>query len=143
MPIHFYFDEIKKPTQFKSMSLKKWLNLLANYYQIKIENLQYVFVNDERLLAINQQFLQHDTYTDIITFSLNEHVQNINGEIYISIDRIKENAQQFEVEFFNELLRVMAHGFLHLIGYKDKKKSDKILMKEQEDKCIELFFSTK
>lgn len=97
----------------------------TKHYPTKIESLQYIFVDDEKLLEINQQFLQHNTYTDIITFNLNEHNQSINGEIYISIDRIKENAQKFEVDFLNELLRVMAHGFLHLIGFNDKKKSEK------------------
>ncbi|QQR99189.1 MAG: rRNA maturation RNase YbeY [Sphingobacteriales bacterium] len=141
MHVSFYFDEVAKPKYFKSISIKKWFKTLEQHYHQKIDSLQYIFLSDEQLLEINMQFLQHDTYTDIITFNLAEHATSINGEIYISIDRIVENAIKFNASEMDELLRVMAHGFLHLIGYNDKKKADKSLMTEQENICVQLYHS--
>lgn len=142
MPVFFYFDDVQKPKKFKSKDLKKWITNIERKYQQKIENIQYIFVTDEKLLEINQHYLQHHTYTDIITFNLSEHSQSINGEIYISIERIGENAKKFKVDFLDELLRVMAHGLLHLIGFNDKKKSDKIRMTKEENSCIALYYQT-
>jgi probable rRNA maturation factor len=106
------------PNVLSIKQIRVWLKELEKQYHTKIENLNYVFVNDEKLLSINQHFLNHETYTDIITFNLAEHSPNIHGEIYISLDRIVENAQKFEVDFLDEILRVVAHGILHLIGFR-------------------------
>jgi rRNA maturation RNase YbeY len=95
-------------------------------------SLNYIFCNDEYLLNINRDFLQHDDYTDIITFNL-DHDGGIIGEIYISIERVKENALIFKVPFLKELYRVMFHGALHLAGYKDKSKAEQVEMREKED----------
>lgn len=92
----------------------------------------FVFCSDTFLLDLNQRFLKHNTYTDIITFDYTEG-KNLNGEIYISIDRVKENAQKFKVDFEKELLRVIIHGILHLAGYKDKTKEQKEKMRKKED----------
>ncbi|MBX7262325.1 MAG: rRNA maturation RNase YbeY [Chitinophagales bacterium] len=141
MAINFYFDEVQKPKDFKTRRFKVWLSSIEKYYQTKIDDLSYIFVNDEQLLAINQKYLAHDTYTDIITFDLSEIEKHINGEIYISLDRILDNAQKFNVPILDELLRVIAHGLLHLIGYDDKTKAKKTIMTEQENICIQLYHS--
>jgi rRNA maturation RNase YbeY len=140
MSVSFYFDEIKKPKEFSIKNFRVWLQSIENHYQINIKKLTYIFVNDEKLLNINQQFLSHDTYTDIITFNLSNEKEIIAGEIYISLDRIAENAQKFGVLFLDELLRVAAHGLLHLIGFDDKNKQKKTLMTQEENLCIKLYY---
>lgn len=95
----------------------------------------YVFCSDDFLLDLNQRFLNHNTYTDIITFDYSEG-KTLNGEMYISIDRVKENAQKFEVDFEKELLRVIIHGALHLAGYKDKTNEQKEKMRKKEDAAL-------
>lgn len=95
-------------------------------------------MSDESLLEINREYLKHNTYTDIITFNYNEG-KNIAGDIFISVDRVKENAQKFEVKFEEELHRVMIHGVLHLCGYKDKSKTDSGLMRKKENNALLLF----
>ena len=97
----------------------------------------FVLTSDEAVLASNRQFLQHDTYTDIITFDYCEGKQ-VNGEILISLDRVKENAVKFGVSQGHELRRVMIHGVLHLCGYKDKSKRDAALMRNKEDEALKL-----
>lgn len=104
-----------------------------------IESLVYVHQSDEELLKINQSALQHDTYTDIITFNLSDTEGKIDGEVYISIDRIKENASLFGVGFYNEYCRVLSHGLLHLMGFKDKTTEEKAEMKKQEDLALTIF----
>jgi probable rRNA maturation factor len=103
-----------------------------------IASLQYVFMDDNGLLKINQQYLNHNTYTDIITFDLSED-SNIVGEIYISLERVQENAVVFGVSYKEEFLRVLFHGALHLLGYKDKSPKDKHAMREAESYCINLY----
>jgi rRNA maturation RNase YbeY len=103
-----------------------------------IASLQYVFMNDEELLKINIAYLNHHTYTDIITFDLSES-KGVEGEIYVSIDRILENSIVYGVSDKEELLRVMFHGVLHLLGYKDKNTKDKLAMREAETYCINLY----
>ena len=99
----------------------------------------YVFCSDEYLLRINQDFLKHDYYTDIITFPLSETDTKVEAEIYISIDRVSENALKLKVPFEQELLRVIFHGVLHLIGYKDKTTTQKVAMRLAEEKWIKEF----
>jgi rRNA maturation RNase YbeY len=103
-----------------------------------IASLQYVFIDDNGLLKINQQYLSHNTYTDIITFDLSED-SNVVGEIYISLERVQENAVVFGVSYKEEFLRVLFHGALHLLGYKDKSPKDKHAMREAESYCINLY----
>jgi len=105
-----------------------------------LRGLQYVFCSDDYLLEINQEFLKHDTLTDIVTFELGEDPEMTEGEIYISIDRVKENAKKFEVTEEHELHRVIFHGALHLCGYKDKSKDQAALMRQKENECLELYF---
>ncbi|MES2774106.1 MAG: rRNA maturation RNase YbeY [Bacteroidota bacterium] len=103
-----------------------------------LARLQYVFCSDNYLLDMNKQFLQHDTYTDIITFDLSESDRTI-GEIYISLDRVRENAIHFKQDFQQEIQRVIFHGALHLCGYKDKKKSEIEIMRHKEEEYLRLF----
>jgi probable rRNA maturation factor len=118
--------------------LKHWLTAIALSEKKKIKNLAYNFCSDEELLQINQGFLKHNTYTDIITFDYREK-DFIIGEIYISIERVAENAEKQKVLFEEELLRVIAHGLLHLCGYKDKKPEHQKKMRRAENRAIKLF----
>ena len=120
--------------------LKSFLPILFKKEKKQLESLQYIFCSDAYLLGINRQFLQHDYYTDIITFDLSEPGHPINAEIYISVDRVKENAQTFTNTFTRELHRVIFHGALHLCGYKDKKRGEEELMRKMEDKYLSLYF---
>lgn len=99
----------------------------------RVGELSFVFCSDAYLLEINKQYLNHDTYTDIVTFDSSTEEDEISGDIFISIERIQENATKFGVAERDELHRVIAHGVLHLCGYYDKKKEDKILMTEKEN----------
>jgi probable rRNA maturation factor len=100
--------------------------------------INYIFCDDEYLLEINQQYLNHDTLTDIISFDYSLG-NEIHGDIYISIERVKENAVDFSVSFEEELQRVLVHGVLHYCGYKDKSESDELLMRSKEDEKIKMF----
>jgi probable rRNA maturation factor len=106
-----------------------------------LKQLQYIFCSDEYLLEINRQYLQHNYYTDIITFDLSENGAAVTGEIYISIDRVKENARDFKAPFKHELLRVIFHGALHLCGYKDKTEKEQAIMRKAEDKYLHYYKS--
>lgn len=101
-------------------------------------DLNYIFCDDEYLLGINQQYLNHDTYTDIITFDYCDG-DTISGDIFVSVERVKDNAQEYSVSFEEELHRVMVHGLLHLLGYKDKNDQEARLMREKENEKIKLF----
>ncbi len=99
----------------------------------------YIFCSDEFLLQMNRDFLQHDYYTDIITFGLSEKGEPVEAEVYISLDRVKDNAQTLGITYGEEARRVIFHGALHLCGYKDKKKSEIILMRKKEADYLRLF----
>lgn len=133
------FQSQKK--SFKLTSPKKttaWLRRVIKSEGSTLDALSYVFCTDAFLLKINQDFLNHDTLTDIVTFDLSENEAAINGEIYISIDRVKENARLFHVDFDTELHRVIVHGVLHLLGYGDKSARAKALMRRKEEACLSL-----
>ena len=119
--------------------LVHWLNNVAASENKKLENLSYIFCSDEYLHKINVDFLDHDTLTDIITFELGDATDdNINGEIYISIDRVRDNAISLSQDFLTELKRVLVHGLLHLCGYPDKSNEEAMVMRGLEDKYIKL-----
>ncbi len=121
-------------------ALKQFMMLLCKKENRAIDQINIVFCSDEYLLQINQQFLHHDTYTDIISFDYTEKKGPLNGEIYISVDRVKDNALQLGSSFKQEIHRVIFHGILHLCGYKDKLKADKLLMREKEDFYLREYF---
>ncbi|MEJ1236830.1 rRNA maturation RNase YbeY [Chryseolinea sp. T2] len=129
-----------KGTTFKLPSPRKtsnWIHKIAQTEGYGIGELNYIFCSDKFLLGINQQYLDHDTFTDIITFDLSEG-DFIEGEIYISIPRVRENSRIQKVSFHDELDRVIIHGLLHLLGYSDKGPRKKALMRKKEDACLAL-----
>ena len=115
-----------------------WVNRIINSEGSRPGQLDFIFCNDAYLLKINQDYLEHDTYTDIITFPYSEGAL-ISGDIFISIERVVENANTFKVKFNTELRRVMAHGILHMLGYGDKNDEDIQLMRAKENEKIKLF----
>jgi len=117
-------------------ALRQLLSETANNEGYEIQNITYIFMSDDALLEINQQHLQHDDYTDIITFDLSDIEASVDGEIYVSIDRIKDNASKFNCTTEQELVRVLSHGLLHLLGYKDKSDTDIQKMREKETECL-------
>ncbi len=116
--------------------LRKWLADTAAGRSFNITDIQYIFCSDEFLLDINRNFLQHDYFTDIITFDLSEKKTDLCGEIYISIPRVKENAKTYGNTFYAELHRVMVHGILHLCGLKDKTAKQEKEMRSAEDEAL-------
>jgi rRNA maturation RNase YbeY len=135
--IHFCTEDITFSLKEK-LKHKAWLNEVAKQEGKKILELTYVFCSDEYLLQINQEYLNHDTLTDIVTFDNSEDPKKIEGDIFISIERVRENGNKLGT-LETELERVMVHGLLHLLGYKDKKKEDKALMTEKEDFYIKQY----
>lgn len=123
----------------KRKSIRQMLASIAENHGYIIQNICYIFMSDDELLEINQSHLQHDDYTDIITFDLSDTEASIDGEIYISVDRIKENAIKFQCSEEDELIRVLSHGVLHLMGYKDKSEKDSQQMRDAENKSIEIY----
>lgn len=128
-------------TEFKlkqGPKIKAWVKRIVELEKYKTGNINFVFTTDEDLLKTNQQFLKHNTYTDIITFDYNEG-KVIHSDILISIDRVEENAKKLGIEFREELKRVMIHGILHLCGYKDKTKAASELMRKKENWALKKF----
>ncbi|GAB1444996.1 MAG: rRNA maturation RNase YbeY [Cyclobacteriaceae bacterium] len=137
MAVRFFSEEIT----FKIAHPRKttsWIKEVIKKEKGQLDELNYIFCSDKYLLSINQQYLKHNTLTDIITFSNAKKGQPISGDIYISIERVKENAKQFKTSFDEELHRVIIHGILHLLGYKDKKPDDKALMRKKEEAYLSL-----
>lgn len=138
MAINFFSEEV--PFSLKEKRKRKiWLKQIAETENHKISELNYVFCSDEYLLGINIEYLNHDTYTDIITFDNSEEEGIIEGDIFISIERVKENSVSLKVTEEKELSRVISHGLYHLLGYKDKSKSEASLMRSKEEFAINLF----
>lgn len=130
----------QKP-RFKLSNPRKtstWIKKTIKQEKASLVSLNYIFCTDEYLGDINVEFLKHKTFTDIITFNYNPSKTEIEGEIYISIDRVRENAKTFETDFQTELNRVIIHGVLHLLGYNDKNKLQKKAMREKEDSYLSL-----
>ena len=119
--------------------IRKMLVYFAEGQNFNIDSLVYIHQTDEELHAINVSHLNHDTFTDIITFDMSDNEGVIDGEIYLSVDRIRENAEQFNVDFMNEYVRVVSHGLFHLMGYGDKSEEEAIVMRGLEDSAIAYF----
>ncbi len=129
--IYFFFQGIKINLA-KRTELKNYIQTIFKKEGKRLESINYIFCTDKALLEINRQYLNHDFYTDIITFDLSES-EAIQAEIYISVDRVRENALQLGVSFKSEIYRVIFHGVLHLCGYKDKIKGEEEKMREKEE----------
>ena len=134
--INYHYETEFDLENFKEYT--SWINTIVVSENVRLGDLSYIFCSDEYLIKLNQKYLGHDTYTDIVTFNYSEE-DVISGEIYISVDRVKENAVKFKEDFNRELLRVMAHGVLHLLGYNDKSKKEKEVMRTKEDEKINMF----
>jgi rRNA maturation RNase YbeY len=132
--INFYFEDIEE-FQLDLPRSKKWIKNTILKEGRKTGDITFIFCSDEYLLEINKQYLDHDYYTDIITFDYVEK-DVISGDIFISADRVRENAATFGVSFSNELNRILIHGVLHLLGYKDKEADEKKLMTSKEDNYL-------
>ena len=138
MAINFFSEDVKFSLPNK-LKRKAWLKNLAKAEEFKIAELSYIFCSDEYLHKMNLDYLDHDTFTDIITFDNSEEEKLIEGDIFISIDRVRENAKQLSLSEETELSRVISHGLFHLMGYKDKTKTQTLEMREKEEFAIELF----
>ena len=137
------FNNADKNTRLPNrVALKAIIERNLKKEGVSIETLQYVFCSDKYLLAINKSFLDHDYYTDIISFDLSETKGTLIGEVYISIDRVKDNAKTHQTSYKEELLRVIFHGALHFCGYKDKKPADAKEMRVQENKWLKSYLKT-
>jgi probable rRNA maturation factor len=120
---------------------KKLLKSIIENHGFKQGEINYIFLDDEGLLKINIEYLNHNTYTDIITFDNSDSEKIIEGDIFISVDRVRENAEKFKAPFENELVRVLSHGVLHLVGYKDKSPEDASKMREAEEHAIQEYLA--
>lgn len=137
MPVVFTDHEIKSGLKHKKILSHFLDGLVFDHRSGTLKtNLRFIFCTDAYLLEMNMQFLKHDTYTDIITFDLTERPEHLDGELYVSIERVKENAPKFKVTEQDELHRVIFHGVLHLCGFKDKKPADVAVMRQMEDRCL-------
>jgi len=135
--IYFFCEDISfRPPSLKST--RSWLNEVAASENRSIGSLNYIFCSDIYLIKINSEYLGHDTLTDIITFDNTETGDSIEGDIYISVDRVEENANKFKVTFKRELHRVIVHGLLHLLGYRDKTSAQKRIMRKKESAYLSL-----
>ncbi len=141
IPISFNTAD-KNTTLTNRLALKAFIEKGLKKEGIAIDTLQYIFCSDKFLLNINKSFLNHDYFTDIISFDLSETGGTLIGEIYISIDRVKDNAKTHKTSYTEELLRVIFHGALHFCGYKDKKPSDAKEMRAQENKWLKSYLES-
>lgn len=139
MPIQFFFIDVKI-TLSERRRLKTFIEQMFRNEGIQINSLVIIFCSDEYLLGVNRRFLNHDYYTDVITFNLADKEELVEGEIYISTERIRENALLNKVALQNELHRIIFHGVLHLCGFKDKKPNEKTLMTIDENKYLKMYF---
>lgn len=137
--VHFHY--LVPPFMFNNRTqLKHFIGSLFLNENTPLQELSYVFCSDKYLFSYNTKYLNHNTFTDIITFSLAEPKTPVIGDIYISIDRVKENAFSLSIPFYKELHRVIFHGALHLCGYKDKSKSHIQVMRKKEDYYLSQYF---
>jgi probable rRNA maturation factor len=131
---------VQIPGFVSKKELKRFVKELVAHEGKQLKELSLVFTDDEYLLEVNKQYLNHDYFTDVITFDYSDF-PNVSGDVMISLDRVKDNAQSMNLDFETELYRVVFHGALHLCGYKDKEKEDAALMRSKEDFYIQMFVS--
>lgn len=133
-----FFNQDISFTLPNPIKTRRWIRAVIAAEKKQLAHLNYIFCSDEYLLSLNRQYLKHRTLTDIITFDHSENRGEIEGDIFISIDRVKENAEKLGTPFVDELHRVMIHGVLHLAGYADKSPADKTRMRRKEDASLSL-----
>lgn len=135
--INYFCEDTRLPVLPKNTI--DWLNEIAKSHNHEITQINYIFCSDNYLLNVNREYLDHDYYTDIITFDNSDEDNTIESDIFISIDRVNENADDLNVPRGTELLRVMSHGLLHLCGFKDKTEQESKTMRKQEENCLDLW----
>ena len=134
--INFYEEDANAHLRNRRV-IKQWIKEIISSYKFSLGNISYIFCSDDYLLNINRQYLSHDYYTDVITFDYDED-NIVSGDIFISVDTVKSNSEQYSVSYNSELYRVIIHGVLHLCGLKDKSPEDAKLMREAEEKSLQL-----
>ena len=134
--ITYNADGVKMP-KIKRKDTTAWIKAVAQSYGKKVGEVGYMFVNDEKILEINNEYLGHDYYTDVITFDYDED-DVVNGDIVISLDTVRTNAELFDKAFEDELYRVITHGILHLCGLNDKGPGEREIMEKAENKALEM-----
>lgn len=134
MNISFFAEDVSHP-DFDKTTISNWINQIIQEKGFSTWNISFIFCSDDYLLNINRQFLNHDNYTDVITFDYSEN-KRISGDVFISVDMIRFNADKYAKNEKNELFRVIIHGVLHLCGFKDKTESDKTEMTTQENLAL-------
>lgn len=137
MAITYYTEEVKLP-KLKKRAVNDWIKEVAAKHGKTIGNISYIFCSDEKMLEVNRQYLQHDYYTDIITFDYTEK-DRLSGDIFISLDTVKSNSNQFGTLYIEELHRVIIHGILHLCGINDKGPGEREIMAEEENRALALY----
>ncbi|MCF8338685.1 MAG: rRNA maturation RNase YbeY [Bacteroidales bacterium] len=138
MEINFFTENIDISLENEEL-IREWIGKASEDRSFKIGVINYIFTDDQTLYHINQKYLEHDYLTDIITFD-NTQANEISGDIYVSIERVKDNASKYQRTFLDELHRVMIHGILHLTGIRDHDEDEKKIMRELEDKYLSLLF---
>jgi rRNA maturation RNase YbeY len=140
MPIKFQSENVTFPGTIKKRETANWIKTIAADYGKKVGELSYLFCDDQKILEMNRHYLQHDFFTDIITFDYSEG-NSIAGDIIISLETVRSNSQKYQTPFEEELRRVIIHGVLHLCGLRDKNKKEQKEMREAEDKALFLLNS--
>lgn len=136
MSIVFDVEGVEMPS-LKEKEVKEWIKQIAAKFDRKVGELAYIFCSDEKILEVNQEYLQHDYYTDIITFDYSEG-KTISGDMFISLDTVRSNSEQYGTNYDEELLRVIIHGVLHLCGMNDKTDEEERKMRELENEALSL-----
>ncbi len=136
--IFFHYNERNFISRNKT-EIKKFISHIFKKENKSVKRVDYIFCSDEYLLLINQKFLEHNYYTDIITFNLSTTPKLIEGEIYISVDRVQQNAVALRIKLEDEMLRILIHGALHLCGYTDKRNFEVLEMRKKEDFYLDIF----
>ena len=135
MLINFFSEQINFNLN-EEEQIRIWINKMAETHDKNITTINYIFCSDKYLLKINQKYLNHDNYTDIITFNNSDNLNEIEGDIFISVERVKDNAHKAQQSFNDELHRVIIHGLLHLIGFNDSNKEERKIIRKKEDDCL-------
>ena len=136
MPVSFHFEIPVFPIERKK--IRAWIITSIKSYGFKCDNISIIFISKNRITELNKTYLKHNYSTDVITFNYNDKF-TINGDIFICIDQVKDNSKSYNTTFTDELLRVIIHGVLHLIGFNDKSVKERNIMQFEEDKCLNFF----
>ena len=141
MAISYHAEDISFP-KIKRREITNWIKEIASDYNKRVGEISYIFCSDEKILQINQQYLNHDYYTDIITFDYSEE-NTISGDLFLSLDTIKSNSEKYHVDYQQEMYRVIIHGILHLCGLKDKTPEEEKIMRDSENRALTILYKDK